>query len=696
MAEKQYTFEYGGKRYKVQGPPGATQAELLEAAGIKEQGWFDKNGRTLFTGVGAGLGMVAAAPAAVGGTVATGGLATPGAIALEAGAAGLGGGIGSQAYDVVQALRGRGRMGETPLSKLKQVAGDVASNAIAAPAGRAIGEAIGIGAKAAAPYVAPRAQAALEFLTAKSGPGVKALRGRTATALERETGEAAIARATAQERAAALKAQSEANRTAAAGFERKAAKAQARAKSPTPTVGEIKTLSERGAPVREATVAARSKIYENQVAQDKVLRDAADQVVADNEAAGKFITDTPSAKELLGEVSARLSPDPATSPTATSLPSPEEGKILTAVQTAMRDRTVELTPAEARAAAEAGFEVKRVPVGPQGDVPAQADQVKYVRTFKTSFEALDNLRRRLGESFNGVPSGFEGIPTHLARDMYGKVSRVLDDYVGTARAEVQANWKAGLQALEPYDNTQLGKALSGVQGETSVPNTFAANVPGKVIAGGREAVEQVGALGGTQAQKQFLRDEVQAALVGPDGAPLDYDAAITKLGQNTKLGDALNADPELKAAVQQHLQRLNDAKLAGTRAEAFTGFGKARTEAAKAAAKGEAAALKEAAKAEKTGLKAAAGIEQIRTAKPGEVLAMADSVANGLLVQGKITREQYASILDDIAKTEKAMGAEAAKKRALMYFAAAAGGVVGLGWGAQTLGNKLSQALKGE
>lgn len=658
MADKQYTFEYGGKRYTVQGPPGATQAELLEAAGVQEQGWFDKNGRTLLSGVGAGLGMVAAAPAAVGGTVLSGGLATPGAIALEAGAAGLGAGIGSQAFDVVQTLRGRGRMGETPISKLKQVASDVGVNAIAAPAGRAIGEVIGIGAKAAAPYVAPKAKAALDFLRANSGPGVQAVRGRTAAALERETGEAAIARATAQERAAALRAQGQSSRTAAAGFERKAAKAQSKATLPTPAVGEVKTLSERGAPVREATVAARSKIYENQVSQDKVLREAADLVVADNEAAGKFISDLPSARSLLDEVTQRTTPNPGTSPTATALPTPEEGKILNAVQTAIKDRRVIISEAEARAASE---------IDP-GSVSKVGD--KYVRTFKTNFEALDNLRRRLGESFNGVPSGFEGIPTHLARDMYGKVSRVLDDYVGAARADVQANWKAGLQALEPYDNTRLGKALSGVQGETSVPNTFAANVPGAVIAGGREAVEQVGALAGPQAQKQFLRDEIQAAMVGPDGAPLDYDAVIAKLGQNTKYEDALNADPELKVAVQQHLQRLNDAKIAGTRAEAFTGFGKARTKAAETAEKGETAALGEAAKAEKVGLEAVADFEQLKVAKPKQVLNKANVVAKKLLLQGKMTQDEYGSFLSEIAEIERTMGVEKARNKALMILGA--------------------------
>lgn len=673
MADKLYTFEYGGKRYKVQAPPGTSGPELLEAAGIKNQDWFDKNGRTLMTGGGALLGGLVVSPLAVGGTVASGGTATPLAVGLEMGAIGLGGGIGSQGYDVIQTLRGRGRQGETPLSKLKQVAGDVGINAAAVPGGRLVGEVLERGARAAAPYVAPGANAL-----------VKALRGRGAAMLKGETGEAAAARAMAQKRAAALRAQSEADTLAAAGFERKATKAQVRAALPAPRVGEVKTLSERGAPVRDATVAARSKIYENQVSQDKVLREAADLVVADNEAAGKFISDLPSAKTLLGEVTQRITPNPGTSATATALPTPEEGRILNAVQTAIKDRRVLISEAEARAASE---------IDP-GSVSKVGD--KYVRTFKTTFEALDNLRRRLGESFNGVPTGFEGVPNHLARDMYGRVSQVLDDYVGAARGEVQANWKAGLQALEPYDNTRLGKALSGVQGETSVPNTFAANVPGKVMAGGREAVEQVGALAGPQAQRQFLRDEVQAALVGPDGAPLSYDAAIKKLGQNTKFEDALNADPELKVAVQQHLQRLNDAKLAGTRAEAFTGFGKARTKAAEVSAKGETAALKEANKAEKIGLEAVADFEQLKVAKPQDVLTKVDAVAEKLLIQGKITQKQYEGLLKDISDTEKALGIEKARNRALLILGGGGLAVFGINKRAEGMVDQMARKIKGE
>jgi hypothetical protein len=185
-------------------------------------------------------------------------------------------------------------------------------------------------------------------------------------------------------------------------------------------------------------------------------------------------------------------------------------------------------------------------------------------------------------------------------------------------------------------------------------------------------------------------------MVGPDGAPLDYDAVIAKLGQNTKFEDALAADPELKVAVQQHLQRLNDAKLAGTRAEAFTGFGKARTKAAETAAKGEAAAIKEADKAQKIGLEAVADFEGLKVAEPQEVLTKAGSVAKKLLVNGKITQDEYAKFLSDIAATEKAMGVEKARNEALKWGALVLGSAASVRFGAEALGNQLARTIKGE
>lgn len=655
MKQQEYDVHIGNEIFTITAQPGLSneQATAIVMQQLAEERKH-KERRALAVGAGGVLGGLAVLPAAGGTAVLSAGTATPLAIGIEAGGVGLGGATGGQLYDIAT-----GRNKDT-LEAWKRTAQDVFGGAASVPVGAGGVAALQAVGKMAAPYVAPVIREGSRRIAAAlsrgAKPAVDQVRSNAARQGERvlfeaaEQGRVKTEGATlAQRRAALLREGAGANRTAAAGFDRKATKAKSKAVVPEPKIGEFKTLSERGAPVKEAGVAERSKIYENQVAQDKVLRDAADLVVADNEAAGRFITDVPSAKELMGEVSGRLSPDPVKSPTATSLPSPEEAKVLNAVQTAMRDRRVVLSDEEARAAIDAGIELQKV-----GD--------QYVRTFKTSFEALDNLRRRLGDSFRSQPEGFEGIPTHLARDMYGKVSRVLDDYVGSARAEVQANWKNGLQALEPFDNTRTGKALTATQGETGVAAVSPAEVPGRLIAQGREGIKQLRAMVGDAAAKKFLQDEVQTALTKADGTPMTYDEAVKAVGPKSKLGDALTDDPEVNAAVQQHLQRLNDAKIAGVRAEGFAGFGQARVKKAEALEREAATTDTEAARLTKEAEKAkseadswSARLIELDRADPTEAIGSAKTIMREMRQSGRIDDAQYEKALSEIEKAAAAV-----------------------------------------
>ena len=682
MKEEEYDVRVGDEIYTIKAQPGLSdeQATAIVTRQLAEESKH-KNRRALAVGAGNILGGLVALPAAGGTAALSGGLATPLAIGIEAGGVALGGATGGQIYDMAT---GRNR---DQLQNLKNTAQDIVGGAASVPAG--MGAVAGIQAlgKVAAPYVGPvvreGSRRLADALSRGSKPAVNQVRTNAARQGEQvlfeaaeqgrvKTGEATIA----QRRAEMLREGAGANRTAAAGFERKTTKAKSKAVVPEPKIGGFKTLSERGAPVKEAGVAERNVIYENQVAQDKVLRDAANLVVADNEAAGRLITDVPSAKELFGEVSARLSPDPVTSPTATSLPSPEEAKVLNAVQTAMRDRRVVLSDAEAAAASRAGIPIEKV-----GD--------QYIRTFKTSFEALDNLRRRFGDSFRSQPEGFEGIPTHLARDMYGKLSKVLDDYVGTARADVQANWAKGLKDIEKYDNTRIGKTLTATQGETGVASVSPAEVPGRLIAQGREGIRQLREMVGDDAAKRFLKDEVQTALTKADGTPMDYDEAIKVVGPKSKLGDALKDDLEIDATVQQHLQRLNDAKIAGVRAENFAGFGKARVKKAEtlereaATTDTEAARLtKEAEKAKSEADSWSTRLIELDRADPKEAISSAKTIMREMRNSGRIDDAQYQKALSEIENAAAAIAKGEGRKNFITNALKTAGisaGVTALG-----------------
>jgi len=658
MKEEEYDVQVGNEIYTIKAQPGLTdkQATAIVMQQLAEENKH-RGRRGLAVGAGQVLGGLAALPVAGGVTAGSAGALTPAAVAIEAGAIGLGGATGGQLYDLAT---GRNR---DQLQNLKNTAQDVLGGVASVPAGMGLAAGVGKVAQIAAPYVAPVVREGSKRLASALSRGAKPTVNQVRTNAARQ-GEQVLFEAaergrvktgqavTAQERAAALARQAETERARAAGFEVKQAKAKAKAADvSTPGIGQVKTLSERGGEAREAVVAKRDEIYASQTENDKRLRPIADQIVADNEAAGRFISDLPSAKSLLDEVTQRTTPNPGTSPTATALPTPEEGKILNAVQSALKDRRVIISEAEATAASQID--------------PGSVSKVggKYVRTFKTSFEALDNLRRRLGDSFNSPPAGFEGIPTHLARDMYGRVSQVLDDFVGSARADVQANWKAGVESLAPYDETRLGKALSGTQGETGIANVPAANVTNRIKSGGAETYAQFGELSGNPAaQRQWLQDTIETELTSPTGGPLSFEEAARKVGPNSPLGDIINTVPEVKAAVQQHLMRLSDAERAGVQAERFAGFAKARTQKAKTAetqsraAEGEAAKLSsEAESAQAEANKWSARLIELDRADPKEAVNSAMTIMREMRQSGRIDDAQYQKALSEIENAAAAI-----------------------------------------
>ena len=164
-----------GKLYNIPGPDGATDDEIKQeilkqhpdAAAAPETvpqappseipaprnpvvDYLDKHGRELATLGGGFAGGLIATPAAVVASVPTAGL---GGIATEAAGAGLGAGIGGQAYDVIKnSLAPKAPV--SPLATAKTVAQDVGVNALGTVGGHVVGEGLGLLANKVAPLVA--------------------------------------------------------------------------------------------------------------------------------------------------------------------------------------------------------------------------------------------------------------------------------------------------------------------------------------------------------------------------------------------------------------------------------------------------------------------------------------------------------------------------------------------------------------
>ena len=450
------------------------------------------------------------------------------------------------------------------------------------------------------------------------------------------------------------------------------AQAAAAEATPAPFAGEVKPLSERGAPVQEAIIKKRDALLAQRAAEREALAAPVTETIATKEAGGNYISDTPEAKKLLTESRRAVSPSPTKSPTATSLPTPEEARVHNRVIDALRNRRVEVPESYVNSPDSAGAQIVTV---------NSEEGPRYYRVFKTQYDAVDNLRRRFGDAFHKIDvTGFEGVPQALVKKLYHELRDVQRAYVGPELYDpMQASYSKFTKLLEPYRDTTLGKAISGTQRLTGVENLTASQVPGAVIAKGAGGAEQVAALGGNP--RQLLADTLAAKLYDPTtGGPLPF-AKAAKLLHDTPLGDAVAADPALSQAVGAHMAQLQRAEQAGTRAAEFTA---AAEEASKTAGKltETAAAAAQAKRAFNAELLRIKGMSPAELAKSE---ALITKTLTDAYARGAISEARYTELLGAYTK----LGKQQTRKNALLKLGGAAGaGIIGLNYAKNQLASQ--------
>jgi hypothetical protein len=632
---------------KHYGGPSAAPALAKPSFGDQAASFAKQHGRELATGLGAGLGGISGGAL---GAMAGGIGALPGGVA----GAGLGAATGGQLFDVAEHY-----LGGTPTAptgqRMAQLGKDVGFGATAEMGGQVAGHLIGAGIGAAAPVVAKALKYGSEGGSEAAAVKAKAL----ALLLERQKAVAEEAgSAKAQARFADTKATLLAKRQAS-----EAAKTQ-----PSPfSEGQITTLDERGQPIQDAISKAKSDIIGAREAEYNILKQPIDEAVKAKEASGDYISNTSETKALLKESKNVLNPSATKSPTATSLPTPEEAAVHKKVVDALDDRLVEVPESYAKSDAAKGNDIIAKEVT---DFSTGERQTRYFRKFKSTYEAVDNLRRRFGDAFHGKDAtGFEGVPEALIKDTYGKIRNIQKNYVGEDLYNpLQESYANYTKQLAPYNETQIGKSISGTQGSTEIPNLTASQVPGSVLSKGAGGFKQVEALGGNPTKA--LADEVATAFYNPKTNAPRSSEEVRALLHNTNLGSAVRGNPEIQAAVNRHLTQLQDAEMAGVRAEDF----------GKRAADLTAKVQKSTAEAEKS--KTAVGdyfrqITDLKALPHEEIVPKAKTIFSDMHKNGVISDQKYSDLVDEVARAEVALkkGLDRAtfKKRIIATVAGLAG-----------------------
>lgn len=215
-------------------------------------------------------------------------------------------------------------------------------------------------------------------------------------------------------------------------------------------VGTPAELSDIGNNIRSAVttaqdtaLAARSKAYTD-------LKQQRDAVVSSKQQAGQTIDQLPEMKDLKTHIDSKTLGTKAGQTVANGLAPVTDQGTLRAYQN-VRD----------------AINNRRVQTG------VGEDGKPTFQTFKTSFDALDQVRRKLGDVVaNRDVEGYSTIGHSIAKDLYGRISRVQEAYAGPVQRELQTGYSD--------DSIGLRKFGTGAGSKTTAldrvdPERFAAD-----------------------------------------------------------------------------------------------------------------------------------------------------------------------------------------------------------------------------
>lgn len=185
-----------------------------------------------------------------------------------------------------------------------------------------------------------------------------------------------------------------------------------------PTPAPMRELADTGADLRTIITnrnSALKEANESQIEKNKAIRD---QFVSAKESSGQFINKTPEFEGLVNDLKSNL----------------EAGKRAPDVQGTYK------------------YILSQIESGGK-DVFGQPKPL--------SFQALDDVRRNLGEVFRGKPpEGYAAIGAEDARKYYGKISEIQKKYAGSIQEKLLDDYARGKEGLEPFISAKGRKATA--------------------------------------------------------------------------------------------------------------------------------------------------------------------------------------------------------------------------------------------
>lgn len=183
----------------------------------------------------------------------------------------------------------------------------------------------------------------------------------------------------------------------------------------------------------------------------------------------------------------------------------------------------------------------------------------------TSFQALDDVRRKLGEAFAGKPpEGYGAIEKTAARDLYGKISEIQKNFVGGEngpQAKLLADYAADIPGLQQF-TSKIGKRVTGLdQYREGVYSTDAKDIPAVFFKSKQSIMDLKNMLGSTAKVENAALAYADHSLAGMDSAQ-----ARKWMGKNAEW---LGQTSTTRRLVDNYVTRLEGAERSFKNAQEF-------------------------------------------------------------------------------------------------------------------------------
>ena len=177
------------------------------------------------------------------------------------------------------------------------------------------------------------------------------------------------------------------------------------------------------------------------------------------------------------------------------------------------------------------------------------------KTYPTSFEALDAVRRKLGDiAFGKEVAGYEGLTREVAQKYYAKLSEIQSKYAGPAQDTLQKDYEIASRLLEKFQAKGGAKATAMDRIDATKFKTDEKSLPNVFFNSKQSVADTIELVGDAALVEREAADYVAKNLAGKNAA------AAKNWITSKQNSDWLSALPNVRKTAESYVANLERAE----------------------------------------------------------------------------------------------------------------------------------------